>query len=412
MLQTLAMTNTMQYSEGTTQESTFSNGLPQRFGSGPRVDTLGEFNDEGGLVSGRMYDYAQYAGMFDSQLYSDLTCSMSPRAQKAVMRGAWKGTSDLHELDSDTRKVLVFSQQSVEQDKILKGGVWYQNPFYLVDKTIFATEIDYMGLLQEQGGGHPIKRTLIADCDHQGNLMAVAVNSVHKIYCQILFVSLKNQFVSVMKLFEFVSADDNPPFDSKGKTNLQVDDLAWTRNDAFVILMFNTGALAVLPRLGSQLLKIYNPTIINVHYKDAANFTQYKVPRGFNELIPKNEIVAKVKKWKKPGNDQRNAHVTTNGSTGYRLAMHPSEDAFIVYSGSVAYIMQLELEPELEELFDKENKNYYFMRFCFSMKSLSRDQETLQKIPQLLTSKLPICEFEKNQEKLANNDFDDVAKRI
>ena len=54
-----------------------------------------------------------------------------------------------------------------------------------------------------------------------------------------------------MKLFEFVSADDNPPFDSHGKTNLQVDDLAWTRNDAFLILMFNTGALAVLPRLGS-----------------------------------------------------------------------------------------------------------------------------------------------------------------
>ena len=81
-----------------------------------------------------------------------------------------------------TRKVLVFSQQSVEQDKILKGGVWYQNPFYLVDKTIFATEIDYMGLLQEQGGGHPIKRTLIADCDHQGNLMAVAV-AMHRGVC-------------------------------------------------------------------------------------------------------------------------------------------------------------------------------------------------------------------------------------
>ena len=125
VLQALAMTNTMQYSEGSTQESTFSNGLPQRFGSGPQVDTLGEFNDEGGLVSVRMYDYTQYAGMFDSQLYSDLTCSMSPRAQKAVMRGAWKGTTNLHELDSDTRKVLVFSQQSVEQDKILKGGVWY-----------------------------------------------------------------------------------------------------------------------------------------------------------------------------------------------------------------------------------------------------------------------------------------------
>ena len=231
--------------------------------------------------------------------------------------------------------------------------------------------------------------------------MAVAVNSVHKIYCQVIFVNLKNRFVSVMKLYEFVSAEDNPPFDAKGKTNLQVDDMAWTRNDAFLILMFNTGALAVLPRLGSQLLKIYNPTIINVHYKDAANFTQYKVPRGFNELIPKNEIQTKVKKHQK---SSEQAATSPNGSSGYRLAMHPSEEAFIVYSGCVVYLMQLELEPEMQELFDQENKNYYFMRFCFSMKSLARDQETLQKIPQLLTSKLPICEFDKNQEKLDNNE--------
>ena len=77
-----------------------------------------------------------------------------------------------------------------------------------------------------------------------------------------------------------------------------MDDLAWTNNDAFLILMFNTGALAVLPRLGNRLLQIYNPTIINVHYKDAANFSHYRQPRGFNELIPKNEISSKLKKHK------------------------------------------------------------------------------------------------------------------
>jgi hypothetical protein len=33
--------------------------------------------------------------------------------------------------------------------------------------------------------------------------------------------------------------------------------------------------------------------------------------------------------------------------------MHPIEDAFIVYSGHVAYIFRLELEPELTELFDR-----------------------------------------------------------
>ena len=256
-----------------------------RFGSRHRIDTLGEFTEEGSLVSVRMYDYASYVGLFNSQLYSELTCADTPQVTNKVLRDIWKGTSDLKELDTDTRKILVFSQQFVEQDKIYRGGVWYQNPFYLVDKAVFATEIDYMGILgggnlgaTNPGAGNPVagnpnKRTLLTSCDHQGNLLAVAVNSVHKIYCQILFVSLKSQFVSVMKLFEFISADDNPPFDTKGKTNLQIDDMAWTRNDAFVVMMFNTGALAVLPRLGSQLLKIYNPTIINVHYKDAQNFS-------------------------------------------------------------------------------------------------------------------------------------------
>ena len=114
------------------------------------------------------------------------------------------------------------------------------------------------------------QKTLISRYDNQGNLLAVAVNSLHKIYCQIMFVNIKNQFVSVMKLFEFISADDNPPFDNLGKTNLQVDDMAWTRNDAFLILMFNTGALAVLPRLGSQLLKIFNPTISNLANTDTS----------------------------------------------------------------------------------------------------------------------------------------------
>jgi len=53
--------------------------------------------------------------------------------------------------------------------------------------------------------------------------------------------------------------------------------------------------------------------------------------------------------------------------------MHPTEEAFIIYNGAIAYLMELELEPELEEMFDHENKSYYFMRFCFSMKSLSKD---------------------------------------
>ena len=128
--------------------------------------------------------------------------------------------------------------------------------------------------------------------------MAIVANSVHKYYCQLIFVNLKTKFVNSMQLSNFVTTVDYPPFDSKGKTSLQIDDLAWTRNDAFVILMFNTGALALLPRLGSQLLKIYNPTLMNVDRNDAQLYEQYNQPRGFNELIMSRELSAKVKKLK------------------------------------------------------------------------------------------------------------------
>ena len=52
------------------------------------------------------------------------------------------------------------------------------------------------------------------------------------------------------------------------------------------------------------------------------------------------------------------------------------------------------------------------MRFCFSMKSLTRDFETLQKIPLLLTSKLPICEFEKNLDRQENGPDPSIGRRI
>lgn len=194
--------------------------------------------------------------------------------------------------------------------------------------------------------------------------MAIVANSVHKYFCQLIFVNLKTKFVNAMKLSNFVTTVDYPPFDSKGKTSLQIDDLAWTRNDAFVILMFNTGALAILPRLGSQLLRIFNPTLMNVDRNDASLYEQYNQPRGFNELIMNRDIAAKVKKLK-----AKQGVV----SSRYQIQMHPSQEAFVVYDGYVAFVMRLELEPELSELFDRKNMSYYFIRFCFSMNVLAKD---------------------------------------
>lgn len=42
--------------------------------------------------------------------------------------------------------------------------------------------------------------------------------------------------------------------------------------------------------------------------------------------------------------------------------------------------------------------SYYFLRFCISLDKLAADPDILEKIPQLLTNKLPLFEFEKNAE--------------
>jgi len=106
------------------------------------------------------------------------------------------------------------------------------------------TEIDCMGILD---GDRGIKAKL----DGRGEMIAVVVNSFHMIYCQVIFMNFETSFCASISLFNFVTAEDSPPTDIKGKTNLQIDDISWTHNDAFLILVFNTGAIAVLPRLGS-----------------------------------------------------------------------------------------------------------------------------------------------------------------
>jgi hypothetical protein len=79
--------------------------------------------------------------------------------------------------------------------------------------------------------------------------------------------------------------------------------------------------------------------------------------------------------------------------------MHPSEEAFLVTDGhSVCYTFRMEFENELAELFGKGNMCYYFVRFCISLERLVVDQAILEKIPHLITNKLPLFEFEKNAE--------------
>lgn len=79
--------------------------------------------------------------------------------------------------------------------------------------------------------------------------------------------------------------------------------------------------------------------------------------------------------------------------------MHPSEEKFIITDGAgVCMLFRMDFEPELTDLFGKSNMSYFFVRFCISLDRLVVDPDILEKIPQLLTNKLPLFEFEKNVE--------------
>ena len=54
-----------------------------RLGARGNVKALGEFKEEGAIVSVKMFDYSAYMRLFESKLYSDLTQEEdSPRAAK------------------------------------------------------------------------------------------------------------------------------------------------------------------------------------------------------------------------------------------------------------------------------------------------------------------------------------------
>lgn len=114
--------------------------------------------------------------------------------------------------------------------------------------------------------GHPNNKnnTLITKIDGSGQLAVTILNSIHMVYCQIMFSNIDTNISTTIKLFDFVTPEDCPPFDNRGKTNLCIDDVSWANNDAFVILLFSSASFAIIPRLGSSLIAVYNPTILNI----------------------------------------------------------------------------------------------------------------------------------------------------
>lgn len=62
--------------------------------------------------------------------------------------------------------------------------------------------------------------------------------------------------------------------------------------------------------------------------------------------------------------------------------MHPYEETFIVTDGSsVCFTFKMDFEPELSDLFGRENLSYFYLRFCISIERLVIDPDILEKIP-------------------------------
>ena len=53
-----------------------------RLGRGKKVNILGEFQEEGSLISVKMYDYTAFAKTFETEFYSDLTGDVGPQQFK------------------------------------------------------------------------------------------------------------------------------------------------------------------------------------------------------------------------------------------------------------------------------------------------------------------------------------------
>lgn len=91
--------------------------------------------------------------------------------------------------------------------------------------------------------------------------------------------------------------------------------------------------------------------------------------------------------------------------------MSSSDDHILVQHGLQLITLQITFQPELQGLFNESNQSFYYLRFCLSMKSLASDDEILDKIPYLLTNKLPLFEFAKNELRFENEE-ENAATRV
>jgi hypothetical protein len=152
----------------------------------------------------------------------------------------------------------------IKLNGISKGGNFYESTTNIGDLKQKMCEIEFLTAQMPTQIKSPY---ILTKLDGKAQLSFTVLNSPHMLYCSALFSSFDTSLSVALKLFDFVKPDDCPSFDNRGKTNLCIDDVAWTNNDAFVILLFNSCTFAILPRLGNSLIAIYNPTLQNISMK-------------------------------------------------------------------------------------------------------------------------------------------------
>jgi hypothetical protein len=160
----------------------------------------------------------------------------------------------------DEEMIIEMTSLHTKINNSIRGGNIYEATQYTHNLKSKISAVEFLG--------GPLSSqkipSILTKLDSSSSLSFTVLNSPHMLYCQAMFTSFDTSLSVVLKLFDFVQPDDCPSFDTRGKTNLCIDDASWTSNDAFVILIFNSFTFAVLPRLGKSLIAIFNPTLQNI----------------------------------------------------------------------------------------------------------------------------------------------------
>ncbi|CAG9315658.1 unnamed protein product [Blepharisma stoltei] len=94
---------------------------------------------------------------------------------------------------------------------------------------------------------------LIVRLDNKGSLAAIAVNSSHPFFCQLVFMNPATGIASTRKLCNYVTVDDMPSTSQDGHTSFWIDDMSWSPDDTYLAVIYRVGYFSIFSRLGEPI---------------------------------------------------------------------------------------------------------------------------------------------------------------